>query len=99
MADSGREPSEVAKELGTDGKDTGAEGLHPTDIWEVFQGSGAGGTPILDGDVGDDLLHGTGHWRVLTQGIYMYHWEVAPAVSGRKLVVPTFGDGDAGGRV
>ena len=29
----------------------------------------------------------------------MDHWEVAPAVSGRKLVVFTFGDDDAGGRV
>ena len=29
----------------------------------------------------------------------MYHWEVAPAVSGRKLVVTTVGYGDAGGGV
>ena len=27
----------------------------------------------------------------------MDHWEVSPAVSGRKLVVPTFVDGDEGG--
>ena len=26
----------------------------------------------------------------------MDQWEVTPAVSGCKLVVPTFGDGDAG---
>ena len=44
-------------------------------------------------------LHGAGNWVVLTQGRYMDHWEVAPAVSGRRLVVPTFVDGDAGGGV
>ena len=68
-------------------------------VGDVLQGGGASRTYFGVGDVGDDLLHGTGHWRVLTQGIYMYHWEVAPAVSGRKLVVPTFGDGDARVRV
>ena len=46
------------------------------------------------GDVGDDT-----HARVSTQDSYMDHWEVAPAVSGRKLVVPTFGDDNAGGGV
>ena len=34
-----------------------------------------------------------------TQGSYMDHWEVSPAVSGQKLVVPTFGDSNAGGRL
>ena len=45
-------------------------------------------TPAWDGTLGGS-----------TQGIYMDHWEVAPAVYGRKLVVPTFGDRDSGSRV
>ena len=45
-------------------------------------------TPAWDGTLGGS-----------TQGSYMDHWEVAPAVSGRKFVVPTFGDNNAGGRV
>ena len=49
--------------------------------------------------MGDYPLNGRGHWGVSTQGSYMDHWEVAPAVSGRKLVVTTFVDGDAVGGV
>ena len=68
-------------------------------VGDVLQGGGAGSTSLWVGDVGDDPLHGRGHWWVSTQGIYMDRWEVSPAVSGRKLIVLAFGDGDAGGRV
>ena len=66
-------------------------------VGDVIQGGGSCSTSFWVVDVGDDPLHGRGHWGVSTQVRYMYHWEVSPAVSGRKLVVPTFGDGDAGG--
>ena len=65
-------------------------------VGDVLQGGGAGSTSFWVGDVGDDPPHGTGHWGFSTQVSYTHHWEVPPAVSGRKLVVPTFGDGDAG---
>ena len=68
-------------------------------VGNVLQSGGAGSTSFLVGDVGDKPPHGRGHWGVSTQGSYMDHWEVAPAVSVWKLVVPTFVDGDAGGRV
>ena len=66
---------------------------------DVLQCSGAGSTSFWVGDVGDDPSNGRGHWGVSTQRSYMDHWGVSPAVSGRKLVVPTFGDGDVGGGV
>ena len=65
----------------------------------VIQGGGTGSTSFWVGDVGDEPRHGMGHWGVSTQGSYMDHWEVAPVVSIQKLVVTTFGDGDAGGGV
>ena len=68
-------------------------------VGDVFQGVSVGSTYFWVGDVGDDPPHGTGHWGVSTQGSYMDHWEVSPEVSGWKLVVPTFGYGNAGGRV
>ena len=68
-------------------------------VGDVFLGVSVGSTYFWVGDVGDDPPHGTGYWGVSTQGIYMDHWEVAPSVSGRKLIVPTFGDGDTGGRI
>ena len=49
--------------------------------------------------MGDDSPHGTRHWGGSTQDSYMDNWEVAPVVSVWKSVVPTFGDGDAGGGV
>ena len=68
-------------------------------IGDVIQCGGAGSTSLSVGYVGDDPPHGRGHWGGSKQGIYMDHWEVSPAVSGWKLVVPTFVDGDAGGGV
>ena len=68
-------------------------------VGDVIQGGGAGSIYFWVGDVGDDPPHGRVHWWVSTQGSYMYHWEVSPAVSVWKLVVPTFVDGDAGGGV
>ena len=68
-------------------------------VGDVLQCGGAGSTYFWVGDVGDEPPHGTGHWGGSAQGSYMYHWELAPAVSGRKLVVTIFGDGDAGGGV
>ena len=65
----------------------------------VIQGGGAGSTSFWVGYVGDDPFHGRGHWGDSTQGSYMDHWEGSPAVSGRKLVVPTFGDDNARGGV
>ena len=65
-------------------------------VGDFLQGGGAGSTSFWVGDVGDDPPHGTGHWGVSKQGIYMDHWQLAPAVSRRKLVVTTFGDGDVG---
>ena len=68
-------------------------------VGDVLQGRGAGSTSFWVKDVGDDPPHGKGHWVVSTQGSYMDHWEVSPEVSGQNLVVPTFGDSNAGGRV
>ena len=82
----------VVNNLGKGGGETKGVG-------DVLQGGGAGSTSFWVGDVGDDLPHGRGHWGVSTQGRYMDHWEVSPEVSGWKLVVPTFVDGDVGGRV
>ena len=74
-------------------------GRKPKGVRDILQGGGAGSTYFWVVYVGDDPPHGTGHWGVSTQGSYMYHWEVAPVVSGWKLVVPNFGDGDVGGGV
>ena len=74
-------------------------GDKPKGVGDFLQGGGAGSTSFWVGDVGDDPPHGMGHWGVSAQGSYMYHWEVSLAVSGQKLVVPTFGDGDVGGGI
>ena len=71
-------------------------GCKPKGVGYFLQGGGAGSTYFWVRDVDDEPPHGPGHWGVSTQGIHMDHWEVASAVSGHKLVVPTFGDGDAG---
>ena len=68
-------------------------------VGDLLQGGGAGSTYFWVGDVGDDPSHGRCHWGVSTQGSYMDHWEVSPGVSGRKLAVPTFVNGVAGGGV
>ena len=68
-------------------------------VRDVLQGSGAGSTSLWVGDVDNDPSHGRGHWGVSTQDSYMYHWEISPVVSVRKLVVPTFVEGNAGGGV
>ena len=65
---------------------------------DVLQGGGAGSTSFRVRYVGDDPPHGMCHLEVLKKGSYMDHWGVSPAVSGRKLVVPNFIDGDVGGR-
>ena len=64
-------------------------------VEDIIQGSGAVSNYFCVGDVGDDPPHGTSHCGVSTHDSYMDHWEVSPVVSGRNLVVPTFGDGDA----
>ena len=64
-------------------------------VEDIIQGCGAGSTSFWVGDVGDEPPHGTSHCGVSTHDSYMDHWEVAPVVSGRNLVVPTFEDGDA----
>ena len=71
-------------------------GVKTKGVGDVLQGGGAGSTSFRVGDVGDDPPHGTGHWGFSTQVSYTHHWEVYSAVSVRKLVVPTFRDGDAG---
>ena len=68
-------------------------------VGDVLQGRGAGSYYFWVGDVGDDPPHGTGHWVVSTQDSYMDNWEVSPVLYGQNLLVPTFGDGNAGGRV
>ena len=74
------------------------DGGKPRVLGMLYKGGGADSTYFWVVYLGDDPPHGTVHWGVSTQGSYMDHWEVAPAVSVRKLVVPTFGDGNAGGR-
>ena len=59
-------------------------------VGDFLQGVGTGSTSFWVVDVGDDPPHGMVHWGVLSQGNHMDHWEVSPAVSGQKLVVPTF---------
>ena len=74
-------------------------GAKPKGVGDFIQGGGAGSTYFWAGYVGDDPLHGKGHWGVSKQSSYMDHWQVDPAVSGKKLVVPTFGDINEGGGV
>ena len=71
----------------------------PKGFGDIFQGSVAGGTAFRIRDVGDDPLYGSGPGKVSEQGSETDHLEAAPAVIGRNLVVPRFGDGDVGGRV
>ena len=75
------------------------EGGETKGVGDVLQGGGTGSNYFWVGAVGDDPPTGTGHLGGSTQGSYMYHWELTPAVSGRKLVVTIFGVGYAGGRV
>ena len=71
------------------------KGRKPKVVGDVLQVNGAISTYFWVEDVDDDSPHGTRHWGVSTKGRYMDHWEVSNAVSGHKLVVPTFGDGNA----
>ena len=57
MEEGDREPLEGAKELGVSGKYTRTGRHHPMGLGDVFQGGGAGGTPIWVRDVGDEPLH------------------------------------------
>ena len=74
-------------------------GGEPKGVGDFIQSCGAGSASFWVVYLGDDPPNGTGHWGVSTQGSYMDHWEVAHVISGRKLVVTTFGDGKEGGRV
>ena len=65
----------------------------------IIQGGGSGSIYFWDGDVDDEPPQGPVNWGVSTQVSHMNHCEAAPSVSGRNLVVPTFGDDDAGGGV
>ena len=47
--------------------------------------------------MGDDPPHGRSPGGVSTQGIQTYHWEVTKVAGGWELVIPTAGDGNAGG--
>ena len=98
MARGGEKPEEDTEEVGLDDKNIGTGGTNHAGAGNLIQGGDTGSFSILVRDVGDNPPHGAGNWVVLTQGRYMDHWEVAPAVSVRKLVVPTFGYCDAGGR-
>ena len=82
----------VVNNLGKGGRKTKGVG-------DFLQGVGTGSTSFWIRDVGDNPSHGRGHWGVSTHRSYMDHWEVSPAVSGWKLVVPTFVDGHVGGGV
>ena len=53
----GMEPSEGAEYMGTDGKDNGTGGRHPTGLGDVSQGGGAGIPPVRVVDIGGDPLH------------------------------------------
>ena len=99
MAGGGRENLEGAEDLGKDDKDTGTGGRQPTGLGDVFQGGGAGGTPIRVGDVGDDTPHGQGPGDFSSQSLQADYRETAKAMGGWDLGVPTSGDSNAGGGV
>ena len=96
MAGVGGEPAYYDEEIGTVVDSLVKGGGGPKGGRDVLQGGGVGGTSFGVRDVGDDPPHGTGHWGVAVKGINMNHWERALAVSGGKLIVPTFGGGNAG---
>ena len=99
LAGVGGSPAEVKEDLGTVVENIGNVGGEPKGARYVIQGGGAGGTYFLVRCVGDDPPNGPDPGGVSTQGIYMDHWEAALEFAGRKLGVPTFGDGDSGGGV
>ena len=88
MAGGGREPSEVAEELGMDDEDTGTVGSHPTGLRGVLQDSVAGGYYIWVGDVCDDSPHGKGLRNFPAQGLQEDYGEAAGATGGWEMVVP-----------
>ena len=59
---------EFAEELGTVFKYSGTGGLQSTDLWNILQGGGVGGSFIWFINVGDEPLHGTGPGKLLSQG-------------------------------
>ena len=65
-----------------DGKDNGMGGRHPTGIGDVFQGGGAGGTPIRVGGVGDDTPHGQGPGDFSSQSLQADYGETAEVTGG-----------------
>ena len=54
--------------MDTYGEDYGTVGLHTTDLWDVLQGGGAGGSIIRVGYVGANPLHGTGPGKLIEKG-------------------------------
>ena len=73
----------------------GRQGAKTKGFGDVLQGGVAGSNSFWVGDVGDDPLHGRGHWG--------FQQKVAIWITGRYplqfLVVPTFVDGNSGGWV
>ena len=75
----------------------GNRGGEPNGVGGVLQVGGGGGTYFWVIDLGDEPPHGPVPGGGLAQGSHMDHSEASPEASGKKLVVPTSRDGDAGG--
>ena len=74
-------------------------GLQPTSFGDFFQGGGAGGTPILVGDMGDEPPHGQRHGVFSAQSHQADYGEKSKATGGSERGVTTTGDSDGGGGV
>ena len=92
MEEGDREPLEGAKELGVSGKYTRTGRHHPMGLGDVFQGGGAGGTPIWVRDVVDNPLHGQIPGGLSAQSRQVDYRDTAKAMGGWELGLPTSGD-------
>ena len=66
----------------------------PAGVGDVFQGGDSVGAYLWIGDLGDDLLNGSGFGVFSTQGGQVDHRETYPEASVRKLVLPPLGGDD-----
>ena len=82
MSIGGKEPSEGAEYLVTDGKYNGMVGRQSTGPRDVFKGSVSGGPPIWVVYVGDDSPHGQVPGGVSAQSRQADYRETSEAMDG-----------------
>ena len=90
----GRENSEGAENMGTDGEDNGIGGRLLTGLRGVLQCGGAVSSSIRVRDAGAYLPHGKGHEKFPAQGHQEDYREAAKLMVGWELAVTTAGDRD-----